>query len=155
MPLNLYVFKDKLPPGSNLIWDVEATWAQVAGTLPRPPIVEKALKEIDNSDIIDDFTVKSGLFVDTITIGKCSAGVKAIWLLALDIGVVNVLECGNNALGFIFREFHRGSILQPIADKWDRIDVGNVSGDIDVLFNGKHFSTHKELYTGLEEFPWS
>jgi hypothetical protein len=136
MSLNIYRNIKDIPKGVNYIASNDLFF-EAQGNIDDSELGKEILLEIDNATSINASAFKGRFGVDDIQPkSNLSTGTKTLFnILQNPDKCFNVAECGNNALGFIFK-IQNGNIL------W-KYPVVCLKSDIpcDIVYDGRKYCT--------------
>lgn len=139
---------DFLPKGLELIRDPDAVFMETK--LAADSTDAKLVEVIDGGKLVDGQT-----FVDrfgvTLYTSNLSTGCKAALLVNNTDNVVDLRECGINAISAIFSFCHKGHVTLSLPG----LDLTDFSEGAEVAINieGHVFTKVRDAYRGLEDGP--
>ena len=150
--LNVYFYgrgleaRGSVPSGKSLIQDPDAAFLQIRVSVDSTDTA--LVKAIDEGQLIDSRT-----FVDrfgvTLYTSCLSTGCKAALLVNNTDNVVDLRECGINAISAIFSFCRNGNLALPLPG----LDLADLSEGAEVAINikGRVFARVADAYKAMEE----
>lgn len=144
--LTIYIKGQTLPEGLDVRGDTELEFARIQ--VKDTEYTRKAIKEIEKGEYYNE-VVFTDRFKGNLYYSEMSTGCKAAIVVGTNPNIVlDLRECGLNAIDFIVANCRDGNILilppdNPIG--LHREPEGYVDSDIDVCIDGERFFNSKDL----------